>query len=146
VYVIFLYLCNKIINDMKYRLKKETKPTLSTYGKYKAVAVHPRTVESRQIVYEAAQRSGIQEADIKAVLSIVSGVVNEHLREGDKVRLDDWGMMKLEIESDKVDDPKDFRAKKHIRGVRIHFLPESRDGSQELYEDIAFEKDKNLLE
>ena len=27
---------------MKYRIKKETKPTLLTYGKYKAVAVHNR--------------------------------------------------------------------------------------------------------
>jgi hypothetical protein len=51
-------------------------------------------------------------------------------------------MMKLEIESDKVDDPKTFRAKKHIRGVRLHFLPQSNDGSQELYENIRFEKDK----
>ena len=25
---------------MKYRIKKETKPKLSTFGKYKAVAVH----------------------------------------------------------------------------------------------------------
>ena len=137
-----MYLCNKFINDMRYRLKKETKPTLSTFGKYKAVAVHPGTVESRQIIHEAAKLSGIDESNFQAVLSIIAGVVNEHLRAGDKVRLDDWGMMKLEIESDKVDNPKDFRAKKHIRGVRLHFLPESREGKQELYEDIVFEKDK----
>ena len=31
---------------------------------------------------------------------------------------------------------------KHIRGVRLHFLPESTDGSQPLYADITFEKEK----
>ena len=41
-------------------------------------------------------------------------VINNHLREGDRVRLEDWGMMKLEIESEKVDNLKDFKAKKHI--------------------------------
>ena len=76
---------------MRYRIKKENKPTLKNYGKYKAVAVHNQT-----------------------------------------------------IESDKVDDPKTFRAKKHIRGVRLHFIPESYEGSQALYEGITYEKDKNF--
>ena len=111
---------------MKYRIKKETKPTLPTYGKYKAVAVHYQTVESKQIVKEAAQR-----------------MINNHLREGDRVRLEDWGMMKLEIESEKVDNLKDFKAKKHIRGVRLHFLPASYEGTQALYQGITFEKYKN---
>ena len=30
---------------MKYRIKKETKPTLSTFGQYKARAVHYQTIE-----------------------------------------------------------------------------------------------------
>ena len=36
-----IYICTKINkSDMRYRIKKETKPTLPTFGKYKAVAVH----------------------------------------------------------------------------------------------------------
>lgn len=31
---------HKNLEKMKYRIKKETKPKLPTYGKYKAVAVH----------------------------------------------------------------------------------------------------------
>jgi hypothetical protein len=41
---------------MRYRIKKETKPTLPTYGKYKAVAVHNQTIESHQLYEEAASR------------------------------------------------------------------------------------------
>lgn len=69
-----------------------------------------------------------------------------HLRNGDKVRLKEFGLLKLEIESDKVDAPKTFRAKKHIRGVRLHFIPESSEGSQPLYEGITYEKDKTFSE
>ena len=97
---------------MKYRIKKETKPTLPTYGKYKAVAVHYQTVESRQIVKEAAQRMGTHPSNVRGVLLSLAEVINNHLREGDRVRLEDWGMMKLEIESEKVDNLKDFKAKK----------------------------------
>ena len=115
---------------MRYRVKKETKPRLQTFGKYKAVAVHYQTIESNQLMKETSQRTGFSEGTIKGVLMSVAEVVNSHLREGDRVRLPEWGMMKLEIESEKVDDPKTFRAKKHIRGVRLHFLPESYEGTR----------------
>lgn len=127
---------------MKYKIKQETKPTLKNFGKYKAVAVHEKTIESEQIIKETALHTGFSTGNIKGVLISIAEVVNSHLRDGDRVRLPDWGMMKLEIESDKVDDPKEFRAKKHIRGVRLHFLPQSNDGSQELYENMSFEKEK----
>ena len=129
---------------MKYRLKKETKPTLPTYGKYKAVAVHNQTISSEEILKEAAQNNPLSEGVLVAALIRLSEVVNRHLRAGDRVRLRDWGMMKLEIESEKVDNLKDFRANKHIRGVRLHFLPESYNGTQALYEGITFEKDKTF--
>ena len=131
---------------MKYRIKKETNPTRPTCGKYKAVAVHYHTVDSKQLIKETAQRMGTHTSNVLGVLSSVAAVVNSHLREGDRVRLPDWGMMKLEIESEKVDNLKEFRAKKHIRGVRLHFLPESYEGHQELYEGITFEKDKSYTE
>ena len=76
----------------------------------------------------------------------VAEVARRHLKMGDKVRLKDFGLLKLEIESEKVDNLKDFRAKKHIRGMRLHFIPESYKGSPELYKDITFEKDRNYVE
>ena len=130
---------------MRYRIKKETKPKLSTFGKYKAVAVHSQTISSNEILKEAAKNSPFSEGVYVAALIRLSEVVSRHLRAGYKVRLQDWGLMKLEIESEKVDDPKTFRAKKHTRGVRLHFIPESYEGTQPLYEGITFEKDKNAL-
>ena len=97
-------------------------------------------MDSRQIIKEVAAYLGVDKSDIRGLMMGVSTVISRHLRHGDKVRLERWGLMKLEIESDKVDDPAAFRAKKHIRGVRLHFLPESEKGKPELYQDIEFEK------
>ena len=127
---------------MKYKIKKETKPKLPTFGKYKAVAVHQQTISSDQLIKEACEQNPISEGVMTAAIIRLSEVINRHLRQGDRVRLRDWGLMKLEIESDKVDRLEDFRAKKHIRGVRLHFIPESSDGSQALYDGITFEKER----
>ena len=127
---------------MRYKIVKETKPTLKTFGKYKAKAVHNGEVGSHQIQKEVAKHLGVSEGDVVGVMMGLSTVISRHLRRGDKVRLDKWGLMKLEIESDKVDDPTTFRAKKHIRGVRLHFLPESDKGKPELYQDMTFEKER----
>ena len=127
---------------MKHKIVKEAKPTLKTFGKYKAKAVHNGEVGSRHIRDEVSERLGISEGAVEAVMMCLSNVISHHLRRGDKVRLDTWGLMKLEIESDKVDDPATFRANKHIRGVRLHFLPESEKGKPELYQDMTFEKER----
>lgn len=131
---------------MRYRIKKETKPTLPTYGKYKAVAVHNQTIESRALFEEAARGTTLSAGVLEGLMMNVAEVARRHLKMGDKVRLKDFGLLKLEIESEKVDNLKDFRAKKHIRGVRLHFIPESYKGSPELYQDITFEKDPHHVE
>ena len=125
---------------MKYIVKQETKPTLSTFGKYKAVASHQQTIETRQILKEVCENNPIGEGEVTAVVWKLAQVIKRHLRKGDKVRLDDFGLLKLEIESDKVDSPRQFKPKKHIRGVRLHFIPESEKGKPELYKGVKYEK------
>ena len=128
---------------MRYKIKKETKPNLPTFGKYKAVAVHNQVIESRQLYEEAARHSGVSGGVLEGLMMSVAETVYRHLRMGDKVRLKEFGLFKLEIESKKVDNLKDFRVQKHIRGVRLHFIPESYKGSPELYKDISFERVKD---
>lgn len=127
---------------MKYRIEKETRTTLPTCGKYKAKAVHQHTIDTRQLIEEYTKRSrmNIDTSIINPILIGLSEIIMEHLRNGDKVKLDEFGLMKLEIESDKVDKAEDFKPKKHIRGVRLHFIPESHEGEQALYKDLKFEK------
>ena len=127
---------------MRYKVIEETKPTLSTYGKYKAKAIHEREVDKNLIVKEVAKRLGTSEGNVLGIILSLSEVINSHLRNGDKVRIEGLGMMKLEIESDKVDSPKQFKSSKHIRGVRLHFLPESEKGKPELYQGIKYVRER----
>ncbi len=125
---------------MKYRMTKEKRATLKNFGRWRAVAVHEQTVETQQIVKEVCRRTGASRGSVVAVLAELSAVVCEHLRRGDRVRIDDFGLLKLEIEGDKVDSAEEFDTEKHIRGVRLHVLAESRHGRQALYSAISFEK------
>ena len=81
---------------MKYKIVEETKPTLKTFGKYKAKAIHNGEVDSQKIITETAERLGLSEGNVLSVMMGLSSVINRHLRNGDKVRLDSWGLMKLE--------------------------------------------------
>ena len=127
---------------MKYKLQQEKKPKLSTFGKYKAVAVHQQTVDTKTITEECVDKKIplLDDVVYKTALSRLAEVIKRHLRNGDKVCLDGIGMLKLEIESDKVDDPAEFKPKKHIRGVRLHIIPESIDGVQDLYDGIDYKR------
>lgn len=127
---------------MRYKLKKETKPTLKTFGKYKAVACHGETIDTKRIVKELCSQDNISAGAVYTVLIGLSEVVTRHLRRGDNVRLDRWGLMKLEVLSAAVDRPSDFRPREHIRGVRLHFLPECSKGKPELYQDLEFTQEK----
>ncbi len=127
---------------MKYKIVRENKPTLKNYGRYKAVAMHFHTIEAEQVAQEVQNKCSAQRSDVELVLGELLEVLARHLKQGDRVRRKYSGLMKLELDSEKVDSPKDFDPAKHIRGVRLHLLPESRRGRKELYEGISLEKFK----
>ena len=72
------------IANMRYKIKKETKPTLPTFGKYKAVAVHNQVIESRQLCDEAASRGmAISGGVLEGLLMAVGETMMRHLQMGD---------------------------------------------------------------
>ncbi len=125
---------------MKYKIVRENKPMLKNYGRYKAVAMHFQTISPKEVEKEIEDNCSAKRSDVKLVLTELSQVLMRHLKQGDRVRLGSLGLLKLEIESEKVEDPQDFRPQRDIRGVRLHFLPERSDGEKALYKDIRFEK------
>ena len=125
---------------MKYKIVRENKPTLKNYGRFKAVAMHFQTIGQKDVEKEIEENCSAKSSDVKLVLSELSQVLLRHLKQGDRVRLEGLGLLKLEIESEKVVAPKDFRPQRDIRGVRLHFLPERSKGGKALYKDVRFEK------
>jgi len=124
---------------MHYKIVKETKPNLKNYGRYKAVAVHYNTIDTKRLCREIQDNCSLKRSDVRAVLCELSELLVRHLQEGNRVRLEGIGLLKLEIESDKVDKAEDFNVREHIRHFRLHLLPESNNGHQALYEGIKLE-------
>ena len=113
---------------------------VENYGRYKAVAIHFQTISPEEVEQEIEDNCSAKSSDVKLVLNELSQVLQRHLKQGDRVRLEGLGLLKLEIESEKVEAPQDFRPQRDIRGVRLHFLPERSKGEKALYKDIRFEK------
>ena len=124
---------------MLYTIKKENRSTLKNFGKYKMCAVHPCTVTQKQIEEEINNNCSARPSDVKLVLTELSDVINRHLRAGRRVRLDNLGLLKLEIESVRHDHPDDFNIPEDIRAVRLHFLPEKYRGRKPMYSEIDYQ-------
>ena len=77
---------------MRYKIVKENKPTLTSYGKYKAKTVHNGEVDSHEIIKEVAKRIGTSEGNILGVMTSLGTVINEHLRRGDTRDLRSHGL------------------------------------------------------
>ena len=125
---------------MKYRIVKENNSSRKNFGKYKAVAVHYDTIETADIEQEIQDNCSATAGDVVLVMKELTETVMRHLKRGDRVRLDGIGLLKLELESDKVDTPEEFNVKKNIRAIRLHIIPESYDGKQEMYDGISLER------
>ena len=125
---------------MKYKIVKEINCTRKNFGKYKAVAVHYDTIETADIEQEIQDNCSATAGDVALVMTELTETIMRHLKRGDRVRLNGIGLLKLEIESDKVDTPEEFNVKKNIRAIRLHIIPESYNGKQEMYDGISLER------
>lgn len=60
---------------MRYKIKKETKPTLPTFGKYKAVAVHNQEIDGKTIARDACVGTTLSPAAMEGLMMAVGHVV-----------------------------------------------------------------------
>ena len=54
---------------MEYKIIKETHPTLKNYGKYKAVAMHYKTVTPEEIADEIERNCSAKKSDVDLVMA-----------------------------------------------------------------------------
>lgn len=123
---------------MLYTLKRQKSSILPSGGKFVARAVHAQTVTNESIENEIEANTSARISDVKLVMTELAYVVARHLRNGDRVTLKGIGTLKLEITGRPVDSRSLFRKERDIAGVRLHVIPESRNGKPALYQDIEF--------
>lgn len=124
---------------MKYRITKGTKPTLPSYNRYTAKAIHLNTITARMLEEEIQSRCSATTSDVLLVLGALQDVIVDHLQRGDKVELPYLGTLKMEIESKAVDSPEDFCPYEHIKRASLHLVPKSSNGKPEVYEGLHYE-------
>lgn len=126
---------------MKYKVVKGRNAAMPSAGKYVARAVHAQTVEWKELAQEGEHNTTGSVSDFNLVATELTRLIEKHLKEGDRVRLADGTILKLELESRPAASEAEFGVA-NIKGARLHILPGSSKGVQSLYKGIRYEKMK----
>ena len=110
---------------IRVRLYRNNIRSSSNYGKYFAKTISQGDISLRDLAEEASRNSSLKQSDVIAVITELEDMMRHRLADGHTIILDGIGRFRLSVESDDVDDPKDFRFKKHIRRILCRFLPAS---------------------
>ena len=130
--------------SIRIKLIKNNIKRSSSYGKYFAKTVRGNDVNLQDLAEEAARNCSLKKSDVIAVVTELEEMMSHRLADGGTIVLKGIGRFSLRVESDGVDDPKDFSIKKHIRRIICRFLPASHrntDGTltYNMSEDVKVE-------
>uniref|UniRef100_A0AB33JB12 HU domain-containing protein n=2 Tax=unclassified Prevotella TaxID=2638335 RepID=A0AB33JB12_9BACT len=95
-------------------------------GKWYARAVHNGVIGTDELAEIMQRNCTLKKSDIKAVLTELVEVLQDELQNSKRVRLDGLGSFKLGISSSAAETAKDYSPVKHVRGVHVLFMPESK--------------------
>lgn len=98
----------------------------SSYGKYFAKAVSHGEVTLKEIAEKAFENSPVSEGTIVAVVTDLQKIMKEKLADGQTIVLPGIGRFSLRVESVGVDNPKQFKLRRHITRIICGFLPSGR--------------------
>ena len=104
------------------RLQRNEIKSNANYGKYYARVVNLDEVTIDDFSKEIQGNCSMKESDVLAVLKELQVTMKRHLQEGRTVVLPEIGRLKLSVESECVDNPRDFNLKKHIKRVVCRFV------------------------
>ena len=83
-----------------------------------------------QFAEEISRNSSAKPSDVNLVLTELCEVMHHHLLNGEEIVIPDLGSFHIGIQSDSVENPRDFSPHRHIHALHIKFRPIShRDPS-----------------
>ena len=92
--------------------------------RYHARVVPYGTVDTKELAQRIHSRCTVTPADVKAVLSSLSDVVIEELKDGNRIHIEGLGYLQITLECPPVQSPKEIRAES-IRFKSVAFRPEA---------------------
>ena len=101
----------------------------SSYGKYFAKTVSQGEVTLGSMIRESLLARGYDKAAVQLVVSDLEHALKVQLGKGYTVVIPGIGRFSLRVESQGVDEPKQFSIRRHITRIICGFLPAGRRGS-----------------
>ena len=76
-----------------------------------------------QFAEEISRNSSAKPSDVNLVLTELCEVMHHHLLNGEEIVIPDLGSFHIGIQSDSVENPRDFSPHRHIHALHIKFRP-----------------------
>ena len=76
-----------------------------------------------QFAEEISRNSSAKPSDVNLVLTELCEVMHHHLLNGEEIIIPDLGSFHIGIQSDSVENPRDFSPHRHIHALHIKFRP-----------------------
>jgi predicted histone-like DNA-binding protein len=108
-----------------YRLYK-SKRADANIGKWMGRAVNTGVVATNDLAEIIQRNCTVKRSDVLAVLAELVEVMSDQLQNSKRVKLDNFGSFKLGIHSKPADTAADYNARKHVSGVHVLFMPETK--------------------
>lgn len=78
-----------------------------------------------QFAEEISRNCSAKPSDVNLVLTELCEVMRHHLLNGEEIVIPDLGSFHIGIQSDSVENPRDFSPHRHIHALHIKFRPHS---------------------
>ncbi|MBQ9678020.1 MAG: DNA-binding protein [Prevotella sp.] len=112
--------------SVKYRLIQNKIKSSKNYGKYYAHTVKSGDVTLEEIERMIEQSCSAKASDVRMVVKELFDSVRHYLQAGYVVKLGDLGRFSISVKSVCVDDPRQFRADRHLNGFKCNYTPAGR--------------------
>ena len=97
-----------------------------TDNRYYARSRKTGRVGFTQFAEEISRNCSAKPSDVNLVLTELCEVMHHHLLNGEEIIIPNLGSFHIGIQSDSVEDPRDFSPHRHIHALHIKFRPHSR--------------------
>jgi predicted histone-like DNA-binding protein len=107
---------------MRYKTVFRVNPQNRVAGKYYAIPVYIGEIDLKRIAAEVAALSSLSSGDVYNVLVNFTEALPKYLKDGYKLRLGDFGILKVSFSSEGTDEAKQI-VPARIRSRRVLYTP-----------------------
>jgi predicted histone-like DNA-binding protein len=108
---------------LRFTLQQNKIKSNKAYGKWYAHTVKTGELTMDDIERRIQGRCTVTRADVRAVLAALNDVVEDGLKSGRVVNLNELGKFYLSIRSESVATPEEFSVKRHVKDVVCKYTP-----------------------